>query len=243
MNFELTHFPTPAALARAAADMWLKQLQDRPSGGGNYCVALAGGRIASLFFNELARSPRARETLRGSVHFFWGDERCVPPADPESNFGLARRHLFDPLSLADRQVHRIRGEGRPAEAARLAEEELREWVVKSNQRQPVLDMIFLGMGEDGHVASLFPGEPDAVVASPEVYRPVTGPKPPAHRVTLGYPTIAAARQVWVLLSGEGKDAAFAESLQPGGRTPLARITQMCRETRILTDLRLPAVPG
>ena len=122
----------------------------------------------------------------------------------------------------------------------MAEEELRESVSKSGQRQPVLDMIFLGMGEDGHVASLFPGEPDAVVASPEVYRPVTGTKPPAHRVTMGYSTIAAARQVWVLIAGEGKDAASADSLQPGGRTPLARVIQMRRETRILTDLRLPA---
>ena len=94
------------------------------------------------------------------------------------------------------------------------------------------------MGEDGHVASLFPGEREADGASPAVFRAVmNSPKPPPNRVTLGYAAIAAAKQVWVLTSGAGKEAALRESLSPTGRTPLARVLRARSDARVFTDIR------
>jgi 6-phosphogluconolactonase len=94
------------------------------------------------------------------------------------------------------------------------------------------------MGEDGHTASLFPGEAASVMEDPAMYRAVTATKPPPRRITLGYGAIAAAREAWVLASGKGKEAALRESLSPAGRTPLARVLRMRSLTRIYTDVPL-----
>jgi 6-phosphogluconolactonase len=88
---------------------------------------------------------------------------------------------------------------------------------------PVLDLVLLGMGEDAHVASLFPGAPAEVVESAACYLPVTGPKPPPQRITLTFRTIRAAKTVWVLVGGAGKEAVLIQSLAPGADTPLARV--------------------
>lgn len=178
-------------------------------------------------------------SLPVNVHFFWADERCVPPTDPESNFKLANELLFVPLKIPASQIHRILCEDSPQAAAKLAEVELRRVVSANNDHQPVLDLIFLGMGEDGHVASLFPGVPlqklDSVVPFLAIEN---SPKPPARRISLSYAAIAAAGQVWALVSGAGKAPALRESLHPGGRTPLARVIQARSHTKIFCDIRL-----
>jgi len=119
-----------------------------------------------------------------------------------------------PLNIPGSQIHRVRGEDPPEAAAAKAEAELRQIAPLASNGQPVLDLIFLGMGEDGHVASLFPGEPEELMASNAVYRPVVAAKPPPHRITMGYPTIAAAGQVRVLAAGAGKEKALRDSLSP-----------------------------
>jgi len=233
--FELIRFAQPDALARAAAAEWLKSLQPATRTGAPYCVALLGGRIAGRFYSALTKLAKTSQAF-ASVHFFWGDERCVPPTEPESNFALAHERLLQPLGIPDRQVHRVRGEAPPEQAAAEAETELRGLASTMPDSQPVLDLVLLGMGEDGHVASLFPGEDEAVMASQVVFRPVVAPKPPPARVTLGYPAIAAAREVWVLASGAGKENALRESFSPNGRTPLARVLNLRHRTRIFTDI-------
>jgi 6-phosphogluconolactonase len=225
-NFELISFATADELARAAASKWLDEIESVNRAGKSYCVALSGGRIAQKFFAAVTEHARARAVSFGRVHFFWADERCVPPDDPESNFHLAKELLFAPLKIADAQIHRIRGEDSPEAAAKAASAEISKIAPGNENGQPVLDLIFLGMGEDGHVASLFPGEPDVLISDKATYRAVkNSPKPPPNRVTLGYTIIAVARQVWVLVSGAGKEAALSESLFSKGRTPLARVTQ------------------
>jgi len=102
----------------------------------------------------------------------------------------------------------------------------------------VLDLVLLGMGEDGHVASLFPGEAEDVMNSSAVYRAVTASKPPPRRISLGYGALVAAREVWMLASGSGKETALRESLSPTGATPLARLLRARGRTRIFTDIRL-----
>jgi 6-phosphogluconolactonase len=103
----------------------------------------------------------------------------------------------------------------------------------------VLDLIFLGMGEDGHVASLFPDALPKILNCASPFLAIeNSPKPPPRRISLSYAAIAAAKQVWVLVSGAGKETALRESLRPGGRTPLARVLQLRSRTRIFCDFRL-----
>jgi len=216
-------------------------MRQHAPGGRPYSVALSGGRIAGGLFESttrIARSGGGKSAGMDSTHFFWGDERCVPPDDPESNFRLAQELLLGPLGIPGQNIHRVRGELPPDQGAREAAEEICE-IAPLEDGQPVLDLIFLGVGENGHVASLFPEEPEEVRASKAVYRAiVTQAKPPPHRITLGYPAIAAARQVWVLASGSGKEEVVRQSLEPAGQTPLARVLQAREFSRIFTDLFL-----
>ena len=233
---QLDTFATDQELARAAASAWLEELAANRAGPA-HCVALSGGRIAKTFFASVVELAHDRGIAPTNVHFFWADERCVPPDDAESNFRAARELLFAPLEIADEKIHRIRGEESPDFAAAQAAAELCRIAPLTGDGQPVLDLIFLGMGEDGHVASLFPGEPEPVMASPAIYRAVTATKPPPRRITLGYAAIAAARQVWVLASGAGKEVALRDSLDLSGQTPLARVVKARMRTRILTDIQ------
>lgn len=235
-NYELVRFASAQELAREAARQWLEELplMRRNQLTSWYNVALAGGRIAGDFFSAVADLAKDRNLFRDSVHFFWGDERCVPPDDKESNYRLARERMLEPLRIAETQIHRIRGEEEPQKAAQLASEEISKLVKKNSVGMPILDMVFLGMGEEGHTASLFPGE--ATEPAPAVYRAVVTPKPPPWRVTLDYAPLTAARQVWVLVSGAGKERALKESLAPPHRTPLGRLLASRAHTRVLTDL-------
>jgi len=237
-TFDVLSFPSAERLAQAAAEQWLKEIQTANSSAKPYCVALSGGRIARTFFSATADLAKAKNLAFGSVHFFWSDERSVPPTDPESNFALAQELLLTPLGIPEHQIHRIRGEDPPDSAAAGAQAEIFQIAPATTEGQPALDLIFLGMGEDGHVASLFPGESEDIMTSKAVYRPVVAAKPPPHRITMGYPTIAAARQVWVLASGPGKEKALREALGPGGKTPLVRVLKLRSHTKIFTDVRL-----
>jgi len=235
-NVELLSFRDDRALAESAADQWLKGLEAAAQAPTPYCVALSGGRIARRFFDAVTSRVKIRPVPLTTVHFFWGDERCVPPTDPESNFGIAHEFLLRPLGIPEDRIHRVRGEELPEPAAAQAEAELRGIAPPDAAGQPILDLIFLGMGEDGHVASLFPGESEEVMADQRVYRPVMASKPPPQRITLGYSAVAAAKQTWVLASGRGKENVLRESLGPAGRTPLARVLKLRHRTRIFTDL-------
>ncbi len=223
MGFELVSFPNAAELARVVAARWLDELAKRTETKRPYGVALSGGRVARDFFQAAAQQAGERRVSLASIHFFWGDERCVPPTDPESNYAAARDLLFEPLKIPAAQIHRLRGEAEEPAALRQAVDEILAVCERNAGGQPVLDLIFLGMGEDGHVASLFPGEAAEVMADPAVYRAVTAVKPPPRRITMGYAAIAAAREVWVLASGKSKEQALRESLSPQGMTPLKRV--------------------
>jgi 6-phosphogluconolactonase len=241
-NFELISFTTADELAQAVAGAWLDEIEAANRAGKTHCVALSGGRIARKFFASVVEQATARKIGDGdtpsfpeNVHFFWADERCVPPDDPESNFHLAKELLFGPLKIGDAQIHRIRGEDSPEAAAKAASAEIVQIAPLNEASQPVFDIIFLGMGEDGHVASLFLGEPDVLILDKVIYRAVkNSPKPPPNRVTLGYTTITLAKQVWVLVSGAGKETVLCESLSSQGRTPLARVTQFRTRTKIFS---------
>jgi 6-phosphogluconolactonase len=237
-NFELISFANADELAARAASAWLDEIAAAERAAKPHCVALSGGRIALKFFTSVVAQTKARELSLGLVHFFWADERCVPPDDAESNFRAAHELLFAPLRINDAQIHRIHGEDSPEIAAQKATMDIGHVAPKKSGGQPVLDLIFLGMGEDGHVASLFPGKMEGKMATDIFCAVNNSPKPPPDRVTLSYATIAAAKNVWVLASGAGKEAALRESLLPDGKTPLAKVIQSRQQTKIFADFPL-----
>ena len=245
---EIERFNDAEALVAATVDRWLHWVHDAARQSGKdenqeqkqrLSVALSGGRITEKLFRETSVAARAQGVTFSEVDFFWADERCVPPDHTESNYAMAARELLAPLAIAERCIHRIPGEWDPSEAARAAEETMRSVLGTASDAQPILDLVFLGMGEDGHVASLFPDALLEVTENPAVYQAVIAVKPPPQRVTLNYATLAAARDVWVVVSGAGKEMALSESIRPDGNTPLARVLRDRGNggtgTRILTD--------
>jgi 6-phosphogluconolactonase len=245
-KFELISFPGPDPLATAAAVAWVDEIEAANRAGKPHCVALSGGRITQKFFLSTAEKALARTVSFAGVHFFWADERCLPPDDPESNFKLANDLLFAPLRIAPGQIHRLRGELAPEEAVAQANAEIRRMVPNENG-MPILDLIFLGMGEDGHVASLFQNarfdaEKDAKCSDPFI-SVSNSPKPPPNRISLSYKAITAAKQVWVLASGSGKEAALRKSVNMDGSmsegdTSLGRVIKSRPMTKIFMDIAL-----
>lgn len=236
-NFEWISFSNADELARAAATAWIDEVEAANRAGKSHSMALSGGRITQKFLPVVVELSRARNCSLQNVHFFWADERCVPPDNSESNFLMAQELLFAPAKIAETQIHRIRGEESPETAANMAQEEICRIVPLNEAGQPMIDLVFLGLGEDGHTASLFPGEPEEISQSPAVYRAVlNSPKPPPERVTLGFPAIAAAKKVWMLASGQAKQPALRESVSPDGETPFARVLRMRSHTKIFSDV-------
>lgn len=236
---EVSHFADDAALAKAAAGAWLEQLAAARAAGRKHLVALSGGRIARAFYAAAVATAHQQNLTFDGTEFFWADERCVPPDDAESNYLLAREHLFRPAAVPAKAIHRIQGELDPLVAAERATAELRRVAGLPAPQMPGLDLILLGMGEDGHVASLFPGDLSTEVDNVSVFRAVfNSPKPPPSRITMSHGLIAAAREVWVLVAGAGKQAALAQSIATTGQTPLAKVIQGRGRTKIFTDISL-----
>jgi 6-phosphogluconolactonase len=211
-RYRLRRFPDAAALADAAARRWLEYCARALASGRPCRVALCGGRSAALFFGAVGRLAAAGTDVPARLEYFWADERCVPPEDPESNYGLAHGLLLAPWAVPTAQVHRVQGELPPAAAAEKAAQELLTLAGRGREEPPALDWVLLGLGEDGHVASLFPGTTPGAEPVGTVYRAVCAPKPPPERVTLGYRTLAAARSVWVIASGPAKLEALRTTL-------------------------------
>ena len=236
-NIELLSFASADELAIAAASAWLDEIEAANRAGKLHCVALSGGRITQKFFAATVEQGKARGVSFGNCHFFWADERCLPPTDPESNFKLADDLLFTPLNLAAQQIHRLRGEDSLQAAVKNAEVELCRIAPANLDGRPVLDLVLLGMGEDGHVASLFPtAGPEIVNCAAPFLAVVDSPKPPPTRISLSYSALADARQVWALVSGAAKAEALRETLRAEGKTPLARVICSRKSTRIYSDL-------
>ena len=236
-RFEFQAFATDDELAEAAGQRFAAWVRAARDASRFVSIALSGGRIANKFFTVAARQLAREGRIGGSTHFFWADERCVPPDHPESNYRTASELLLGPVGVPISQVHRIPGELNPGDAALRASTEYAAVMASHGVVPPRLDLALLGMGEDGHVASLFPEEAVGMISDPSVFRAVVAPKPPPNRVTMGYGTLAAAGEVWLLVSGGGKERALKESLSAGGKTPLARLLGMRRNAHVLSSVR------
>jgi 6-phosphogluconolactonase len=215
----------PATLARRFEDEGRRALAAR----GLFSVALPGGSVAAAFFPRLSRA--AVDWSR--THFFWGDERAVPPSDPESNFGVARSLWLEPAGIEASQIHRMEADAADPEAAARA---YADTMVRILGAPPRLDLVLLGVGPDGHVCSLFPGHPLLLEESRSVAVVDDSPKPPPRRLTLTLPVLAAAELVVVAALGRGKAEVVREAIEePASPLPVARVARRARRCVFLVD--------
>jgi 6-phosphogluconolactonase len=211
--------------AREAADRFVTILADAIDQRGIARVALSGGSTCKLVYPQLL--PRAqREGLDWSaVEFFWGDERSVPPDHPESNFGAGYGLLISQLpAVRPDRVHRMQAEAPDIDAAALAyETELRLAFEARGDEPPAFDLVWLGMGADGHTASLFPGS--AALDETERWAVANwAPTLETWRMTLTFPVLNAARETVFLVTGADKADALARVASGDQAMPAARVT-------------------
>jgi 6-phosphogluconolactonase len=208
-------------LAQAVAARLVTRLVDSVSARGTASVVLTGGGIGTAVLAELAAAP-ARDAIDWRhLDIWWGDERFVPAGDPERNETGARQALLDHVDADPTRVHPMPASDGPdgpdpeAAAARYARLLLGASQPEDHSQVPSFDVLMLGIGPEGHVASLFPGMP-ALYEERTVVAVHGSPKPPPTRLTLTLPAITAAREVWILASGEEKASAVRMALSEAG---------------------------
>jgi len=209
MNFEIRIFKDLENLSNDAANLFIEQAAKAIEERGRFLAALNGGSTPNRLFQLLATQCRDKVDW-SNVHVFWGDERCVPPDDPGSSYGQARELLLSHVPIPDTNIHRVNGKLEPAEASKEYSLTLREFATPPFDF-PRFDLVYLGMGEDGHTASLFPNSPIEVT---EPTLPVTAhyQDRPANRVTITQLVINQARVVAFMATGEKKAKTLAEVL-------------------------------
>ncbi len=208
IHTEIKIFEDSKALADNLASDFQRAVYSATNHNQRFTVALSGGSTPVLFFQRLASAPYRDNFPWESVHFLWGDERCVPPDHPESNYGMTKKHLFDRLSVSENQIHRIRGEDAPPSEAIRYSQEISEYVVKHRRGLPRFDWIFLGLGTDGHTASIFPGS-DILNDQRNICTVATHPESGQIRITLTLPVINQAERVTFIVLGEKKVSMMA----------------------------------
>ncbi|HEX3371921.1 MAG TPA: 6-phosphogluconolactonase [Candidatus Acidoferrales bacterium] len=210
---ELQVFPSPEEVARAAARMFVDYAWQSIAKDGQFMVALSGGTTPRLMFEFLASDQFRAQVDWAKVHVFWGDERAVPPANAESNYGMARRELLIRVPIPEGNVHRMEAEKASiGRAAHEYEETLRKHLPLDDRGFPQFHLIFLGMGNDGHTASLFPGPRVTRQTSRWVSTP-TVTKLNMRRMTLTLPVLDAAMRVVFLVVGAEKAQMLHEVLE------------------------------
>ncbi|HET9589529.1 MAG TPA: 6-phosphogluconolactonase [Anaerolineales bacterium] len=202
-------FSDSETLSHAAATLFSEKAAAAIAKRGRFLVALNGGNTPARLFQLLATGYRDQINW-SKVHIFWGDERCVPAHDPRSSYGQAQELMLSRVPIPDSSIHRVKGELEPNSAAEEYARLLKDFA-DAGLDWPRFDLVYLGMGEDGHTASLFPG---SRVEEGEPVIPVTAhyQDRPANRVTLTPAVFNSARMVVFMATGEKKANTFAEVL-------------------------------
>jgi 6-phosphogluconolactonase len=218
---EVVVTPDAPALGQLVAARWREAAAEAIAARKRFGWALTGGSAAKLVYPLLELPGFER------VHFYFGDERAVPPDHRDSNYRLARETMFDRIDVDAVNVHRMRGEDAQLAAAAAA-------YAADVDRAP-LDLVHLGMGPDGHVCSLFPGSP-ALAATATCVAVQDAPKPPPRRLTLTLAAIGRAREVWITVAGAEKAAATREALEgDASQLPAALVTRGPARVRWMID--------
>jgi 6-phosphogluconolactonase len=211
---EIETFPSPEALAAAVAGRLVVRLAAVQAAGRTPAVCLTGGTIADKVHEAVVAATEGHEDVDWSnVDFWWGDERYVPADDDDRNAKLTREVMLDRLDVDERRVHEMQSSDGPYDSIEEAAEAYGDEVRRLGSGQ--FDVLMLGVGPDGHVASLFPGSPQLDVDN-AIAVPVTdSPKPPPERITLTFGALNRSSEVWFVVSGEGKADAVAKALADG----------------------------
>ncbi len=219
----IERFPNAAALQRGAADKIVSLLNEATAQRGRAAILLSGGSTPKAIYELLGEEPLRSNVDWNRVHFFWGDERCVPPTHAESNFRMTSEALLANISVPKANIHRIEAERAPSEAAKLHEGELKNFFSLKENAFPRFDVALLGMGEDGHTASLFP-ETTILNETKRIVAEVFVPKFNTYRISMTFPTLNNSRTVLFLVSGAGKKQILREVLEEErNRFPAQRV--------------------
>jgi len=228
LTIDYTVVDDSRALAELAASYFVEQAEKAVAARGMARIAISGGSTPKAAFELLAdplrpwfaRMPWSR------IHLFWVDDRCVPPTHPDSNYRMTSEALLRHVPLADAQIHRMEGELEPEAAAARYESELRNEFRLEGAETPVFDLIALGMGPDGHTASIFPAT-EAIYDLTHLVTANHVPQKDSYRITLTWPVINQARSVFFLLGGADKASVLKEVLL-GPRDPDRLPSQLIR---------------
>lgn len=207
MTRDIQVFDDNPAVAEAFAKFLVEFTSDRKK----TTIALSGGSTPKLLFGLLAKE-YANKINWQTLHFFWGDERCVPPNDPDSNYGMTKALLFDKVNVDPEKVHRVLGENDPDSEAIRYGKVLSE-VCKEVNGLPSVDLMILGMGDDGHTASIFPHQMELLEDS-EICAVAEHPTSGQKRVTINGPTLNNSSLVAFLVTGDKKAKKVSRALNP-----------------------------
>jgi 6-phosphogluconolactonase len=235
-----------AALAGAAANRWVTIAREAISARGQCHVALAGGSTPRTLYRLLASAGWRNRIDWRVLRFWFGDERCVPPDHADSNYRMARESLFDAIAPPPDHIHRIEAERGPVEAADSYAELMKAQFAPPPDTMPRFDLVLLGLGTDGHVASLFPDTP----LLDETCRWVGAcrvDKLDAWRISLTFPVLNAARHLLMLVAGVNKAGIVAEVLgarrDHGQNRPRYPVERLCPQGRLEWLLDAAAAAG
>lgn len=201
MNKSINISKSPAELAEKVAEEIVSMINGSADRKKTFTIALSGGSTPELLFSLLG-GKFSKSAQWNYVHFFWGDERCVSPENIESNYGMAKRKLFEKINIPDYNIHRIRGESDPEEEALRYSKEISD-LIRNREGFPLFDLFLLGLGDDGHTASIFPGNLNLLssVKNCEVaIHPITCQK----RITITGKVINNADLIYFLVTGKKK---------------------------------------
>ena len=220
---ELWLHNTPEEAAQALAGHLAGMAEECVTTRGRFSIALAGGSTPRRLYQILGSPPYAARTMWYRWHVFWGDERCVQPEHADSNYRMAKEELLDHVPIPESQVHRMRGEVPPQEAAAEYETVVRD---AFQEPAPSFDLMLLGLGDDGHTASLFPGS-DALQEKERLVVATKATDIQGRRITFTFSLINAAKEVAFLVTDESKAEALRRVLEPtpGQHVPPASLVQ------------------
>jgi len=211
-NVRISVFDDLQSLSQSAAELFQSLSRSSIGAKGRFAVALSGGTTPRLLYTLLGASPYQNTIEWHSIHLFWADERCVPADDPASNYKLVRDTLLKKITIPEENVHHVHGETDPELAAHAYEQDIKAFY--GTVAIPIFDLIILGIGADGHTASIFPGSP-TVPESARVAVPVYLEKPQVNRVTITISVINHASNVLFLVAGKAKTNVLQNILYGG----------------------------
>jgi len=238
LESRLQIFSTSQKLGQSAARYVAQISQQSIAARGRFTVALSGGSLPKIICPPLVADPLKLQINWSDWHVFWADERCVPLDHPDSSYRLSSEYLFEQVDIPAQQIYPIDASLPVEKVADAYEKKLRQLFQAGDGQFPSFDLILLGMGEDGHTASLFPGHPLLNESKRWVAPIFNSPKPPPERITLTLPVINQAHHVAFLVTGAGKADALSHIFQtesPPNKLPAQMVQPVNGQLRWFVD--------